>query len=467
MKKGGEKMSGLTSELQLISHAPVKMNVGARKTDHQKYGFDSILQQAKQKEDLPTPSVENKLNKIHNHAKKTSSETLKSKIQGTTESTKVKETDLGVEKDGDISTREKQLLEKIEKLLEDKELIEPDELEKLLGCSLEQWLRQMEQTIWDLMQPAQFQQFLQQILNIQDPMELLFNEKAIQVLKEVETDLIPLFAQGLSVEQKETMADTKVMESLPVSLLSVEESGVEELIENNGSQEQHFEIQNKTIDSDESVFSEKSNVTPNFTSLQTERSQVEETLPHVIMEGAQQSIANSISLGREQETQVSDDTMTSINAQRVDADELIQQITTHMKIHMKPDVSEISLQLKPEYLGNMSLKLVSEKGIVTGQIVVENQQVKEMVENQLYQLRQTLQEQGVKMDQVQVSLQHETLHQQQQQQQQQMNQQKSKRRVQQIIHNNMSIEDVDEPTKSQISPHELLYEEENQVDYSV
>ena len=46
---------------------------------------------------------------------------------------------------------------------------------------------------------------------------------------------------------------------------------------------------------------------------------------------------------------------------------------------MKPDVRNVPT-VKTEYLGNVALKLVSDR-IVTAQILVENQQVKEMVES--------------------------------------------------------------------------------------
>ncbi|NLP45783.1 MAG: flagellar hook-length control protein FliK, partial [Epulopiscium sp.] len=185
-----------------------------------------------------------------------------------------------------------------------------------------------------------------------------------------------------------------------------------------------------------------------------------------LFSAALSGLQNSIDTRENQQVQEFDIAKVVSSEQRVETDKLIQQITTHIKIHMKPDVSEMSLRLKPEYLGNVALKLVSDKGIVTAQILVENQQVKEMVESQLYQVRQTLANQGISVEEMQVSLQQENS--QHSAQQQQMKQQKSRKRIQQIIDKNI---------KTDLSEEEILIVEKeinqgyistghNQVDYS-
>ncbi|HBN07116.1 MAG TPA: hypothetical protein DD435_00205, partial [Cyanobacteria bacterium UBA8530] len=64
--------------------------------------------------------------------------------------------------------------------------------------------------------------------------------------------------------------------------------------------------------------------------------------------------------------------------------------------------TEIRIQLDPEHLGGMTLKVVSQNGIVTATIHADNPQTKDLIEGQLAGLRQQFSEQGIKFDRVEV-----------------------------------------------------------------
>lgn len=57
--------------------------------------------------------------------------------------------------------------------------------------------------------------------------------------------------------------------------------------------------------------------------------------------------------------------------------------------------TEIRLELKPEYLGKLFLRLSMENGTVHAKFLVENQQVRSLIENHLSQLKQNLADQGI------------------------------------------------------------------------
>lgn len=86
------------------------------------------------------------------------------------------------------------------------------------------------------------------------------------------------------------------------------------------------------------------------------------------------------------------------------AEDLMRQLTDAVKIQMKPDVTTLEMQLNPANLGNVHLQVASKEGIITAQITVSNNVVKEAMESQMVQLKETLIEQGLKVESVEVAV---------------------------------------------------------------
>lgn len=82
--------------------------------------------------------------------------------------------------------------------------------------------------------------------------------------------------------------------------------------------------------------------------------------------------------------------------------DIMEQMVEHIKLNVSDNTSEINLQLKPDHLGKLDLKIVTERGIVTAQFIAENQAVKEIIESNFNQLRDVLQEQGLKVENLEV-----------------------------------------------------------------
>lgn len=89
----------------------------------------------------------------------------------------------------------------------------------------------------------------------------------------------------------------------------------------------------------------------------------------------------------------------------VDAKDLIQQIVKKAEVMLKSDISEMKMQLKPEFLGKMLIKVTIEEGAVVTRIITENQHVKQVLEANLNSLRQNLEANGMKVEKTEVSVQ--------------------------------------------------------------
>jgi flagellar hook-length control protein FliK len=75
--------------------------------------------------------------------------------------------------------------------------------------------------------------------------------------------------------------------------------------------------------------------------------------------------------------------------------EIINQVINKAKVVLNGEKSEMIVQLKPESLGRLSLKLVSDNGVLTAKFITENQQVKQVLETNLQTLKSALEEQGL------------------------------------------------------------------------
>ena len=102
--------------------------------------------------------------------------------------------------------------------------------------------------------------------------------------------------------------------------------------------------------------------------------------------------------------QVEQSAVRTESVRNIDTQSVIDQIVDKMKVEVKGDLSEIKIQLKPEHLGDVSLKITTQNGIVTAQFVAENQRIREIIEASFNQLRDSLAQQGIQLSQLSVSV---------------------------------------------------------------
>lgn len=91
-------------------------------------------------------------------------------------------------------------------------------------------------------------------------------------------------------------------------------------------------------------------------------------------------------------------------AQEISPQEIYDQISEYMRSNINGDVSEVEMQLNPENLGRLQIRLSAKDGVVSAQFVTQNEVVKGVLETQLIQLKEQFEQQGVKVDAVEVTV---------------------------------------------------------------
>jgi flagellar hook-length control protein FliK len=94
----------------------------------------------------------------------------------------------------------------------------------------------------------------------------------------------------------------------------------------------------------------------------------------------------------------------SYTKESVDTEGIMKQIVNHVKIGMSKEVTSMELQLHPESLGKLDLQVAMKDGNLVAKFITENEAIKNVIEGQLIQLKETLEEQGLKVTSVEVSV---------------------------------------------------------------
>lgn len=90
--------------------------------------------------------------------------------------------------------------------------------------------------------------------------------------------------------------------------------------------------------------------------------------------------------------------------QPVRTSEVINQVVEQAKVVLGQDKSEMIIHLKPDHLGKLELKVVTEQGIVAAKFIAESNQVKEIIETNMQLLKDSLEKQGLSIDNVSVQV---------------------------------------------------------------
>lgn len=96
--------------------------------------------------------------------------------------------------------------------------------------------------------------------------------------------------------------------------------------------------------------------------------------------------------------------MTSAFTEQLDVQNIIRQIVEYTQVAVNNSATTLEMQLNPENLGKLYLEITSKAGNVSAHITVQNEAVKEAIETQIIELRQNMNQAGVKVDAVEVTV---------------------------------------------------------------
>lgn len=87
-----------------------------------------------------------------------------------------------------------------------------------------------------------------------------------------------------------------------------------------------------------------------------------------------------------------------------DTQEIMDQILDYMKVSVKPEMTSLEMQLHPESLGTLHIQISNKEGAVTAQFIAQNESVRAALESQVMELKENLEQQGLKVEAVEVTI---------------------------------------------------------------
>lgn len=402
-------------------------------------GFNDFLNKAESK-------VENKPNNINNNKsykdnKDNNKVNNKTKDLSDKEATTLKQKDK-VQSNESTKVEEKNNIDKIDNDTEKAIIVEEDILNKLseiLGISNEQVmdiLSSLSMSISMLQDNQNLIKFLQSAFDVESPVELLAINNIKDIMKDITdiaksidyTDLISLDenAKGKITEiiNKNNLKDVTLLSST-TDIKKKIDALLEEL---NGSVEETIVIQSKlpTKNVLEDINLENTDQLVNVEDVknikaidgkvgyhQENNQNMNNSQNQSLVEMLKQ---NNLELTSKQElfnigevannsTKVYNTSLPKTQVLRnINTTDIVNQIMEKIKVSIKPEISEVKMILKPEQLGEVSLKIATQNGIVTAQFIAENQKVKEIIEANFNQLKDMLNEQGINVGALEVNV---------------------------------------------------------------
>ncbi len=301
--------------------------------------------------------------------------------------------------------------------------------------------------------------FVQEALNLSNPVDLLKIPNIKQMLQEVKNvieqfkDVNVDFAKLLNdfTSQKNNVAKLAVQSQQPQELaqtLEQTETGVENTGETPQNPTQQTSSKANTQTQTANVESKTENVGTVQTNVKdakpialqtpssTPTAQQTAINPQVVDEEALETFdakLEGITTVSVKETVQYTQSVTRMQQapRAANSQEVINQLLEKLKVDVRNNISEVRVTLRPEHLGDVTLKVITENGIVAAQFVAESQRVKEIIEANFNALKNSLEQQGVNVSRLEVTVGQNS--QDQRMDEFMHNQQKSGRRIKNII----------------------------------
>ena len=129
----------------------------------------------------------------------------------------------------------------------------------------------------------------------------------------------------------------------------------------------------------------------------------------------------------------------------IDTRDVIEQIVSNAKVTISNQVTSMEMELNPQNLGRMILNVAENDGKVTAHITLQNEAVRHAMEGQMAVLKENLNQQGIKVEAVEVSVgTHEFERNLEEGQMQQSNQQTKEHAASQTRRTNINLNQMDD-----------------------
>ena len=285
------------------------------------------------------------------------------------------------------------------------DLVDPQNLAKLYI----QLKGEMESA--DLLVDSDFQELLQSVqeltlqvmdtLQVEEP-QLVDLLQQMELTDSTETEFEPLLQMEMLIEQP----DAELTETSPV--METEQALVSEIVTQADTEDEVNETpvimvaEDKDAEAKEKDLEEKPSKEVDLAPKQEKPSSVN----HMEKKGQEHSSENNEAFAQNQElsTEADYSSTTSTFSTTTNLTEMIDKLAESVRIAVSTETQTMELQLNPENLGKLFLQVTQKEGAVSAQITASNEAVRDALLAQVAALQEKLNQAGVKVDAIEVTV---------------------------------------------------------------
>jgi flagellar hook-length control protein FliK len=267
-------------------------------------------------------------------------------------------------------------------------------------------LQEAEIVVQDLTETQNVAKILQIALEAETPAELLNDPEFPELYKEVNEAVAQLVAKAAPKAVANEGSATVIASDETVNILAEELEGAEVTVEDG-----EVVVTNETRAVNPQTKPQTSNAQ---TQTSAEQPQISEASPEATEanllnanENAAQEVQTAIQTVNLEAAAAKIESTVQQNAPQspVNTTDVIQQIMNQVKVvNTGGQFTEMRMTLRPETLGDIVLRVITQNGIVMAQFEAESQRVKEALEADFNLLRDALAESGIKFSELSVSV---------------------------------------------------------------
>ena len=288
----------------------------------------------------------------------------------------------------------------------------------------------------DLLNPASLSQLVTQLTGTEDACSLLMSEEFTNIMQNIDA-LVQNLSETLGISKDEWVALQNQLTELTADFnetVDMADGGVQEMAPQTDATITSQETQDTTVTAATVQMThtteETQNVQPEEETedeapviqvnasedAQTENNVSEDASGEMDEPAAQSQKTKESSVNEhaqtmefqvraEQQTTAPEEVNTVASRTTIDVQDIMNQITEFAKVNLSSENSSIEMQLNPENLGKVYLHIAATKeGNITAELTVSSETVKTALEAQIADLRTSLNQQGIKVDAVEVTI---------------------------------------------------------------
>lgn len=313
----------------------------------------------------------------------------------------------------------------VKEILKDELGVSDEQVEDAMSILGLQWM--------DLLNPASLSQLVTQLTGTEDACSLLMSEEFTNIMQNTD-ELVQSLSETLGISKDEWVALQNQLAELTADFnetVDMADGGVQEIAPQTDAtitsqdttvmaatvQMTHTTEETQNVQPEEETEDAAPVIQVNASEDAQTENNVSENASGEMGEPAAQSQKTKESsvnehaqnmefqVRAEQQTVAPEEVNKVASRTTIDVQDIMNQITEFVKVNLSPENSSIEMQLNPENLGKVYLHIAATKeGNITAELAVSSETVKTALEAQIADLRTSLNQQGIKVDAVEVAI---------------------------------------------------------------